>query len=64
MAALLACGDGAFLSHRSAAALYGIGGERHEVIEVSVNRRGEHHRRDLRIRSRPRRVSGPRKPEA
>ncbi len=53
MAAILACGEGAFLSHRSAAALYGIGEERSGVIEVSVRRRGEHHRRGLRVRSRP-----------
>jgi very-short-patch-repair endonuclease len=53
MGALLACGDEAFLSHRSAAALYRIGGERNEVIEVSIRRRGEHHRRGIRVRSRP-----------
>jgi very-short-patch-repair endonuclease len=53
MAALLACGEGAYLSHRSAAALYGIGEERGGLIEVSIRRRGEHHRRGVKIRSRP-----------
>ncbi|MGV1050420.1 MAG: DUF559 domain-containing protein [Solirubrobacterales bacterium] len=68
MAAILSCGDGAFLSHRSAAALYGIGaewridrigeksglGRRGErLIEVSLRRRGEHHRPGVRVRSRP-----------
>lgn len=53
MAAILACGDQAFLSHRSAAALYRIGEERDGIVEVSVVRRGEHHRRGLRVRSRP-----------
>jgi hypothetical protein len=36
MAAVLACGDGALLSHGSAAALWGIGVERNGEIEVSV----------------------------
>lgn len=53
MAAILACGEGAILSHRSAAALYGIGEERAGVVEVSVHRRGEHHRTGIRVRSRP-----------
>lgn len=35
MAAVLACGDGTALSHRSAAALWGIGDERWGVIDVS-----------------------------
>lgn len=66
MTAILACGDGAALSHRSAAALYGIGeelelsrvqgapalgGER--LIEVTVPRRGEHRRPEIKVRSRP-----------
>lgn len=38
MAAVLACGDGAMLSHRSAAALWGFGQERPEVIDISVAR--------------------------
>lgn len=53
MAAVLACGDGAVLSHRSAAALYGIGEERPGVIEVSIRRRGEHDRSGIEVRSRP-----------
>ena len=36
MAAVLACGPGALLSHGSAAALWGIGRERNGEIEVSV----------------------------
>lgn len=53
MAAVLACGAGACLSHRSAAALWRIGRERDGLIEVSVRRRCEHRRRGLRVRSRP-----------
>lgn len=36
MAAVLACGEGAALSHRSAAALWGFGAERDARIDVSV----------------------------
>ena len=36
MAAVLACGDGAVLSHSSAAALWGFGSERRGLIEVSL----------------------------
>ena len=36
MAAVLACGDGAALSHQSAGALWGICAERLDVIEVSI----------------------------
>ncbi|MDX6626449.1 MAG: hypothetical protein QOE56_1438 [Solirubrobacterales bacterium] len=76
MAALLACGDGAALSHRSAAALFGIGEERElepggggkelgrsteertlepggGLIEITVRRRGEHHRPGIKVRARP-----------
>jgi hypothetical protein len=59
MAALLACGGGAVLSHRSAAALYGIGEERElgrsgqRLIEVTVTRRGERQRPGIKVRSRP-----------
>ncbi len=62
MAAVLACEPGACLSHRSAAALYGIGQEKLWVrntqatihlIEVSVTRRGEHHRDGIEVRMRP-----------
>jgi hypothetical protein len=43
MAAVLACGDGALLSHRSAAALWGLlpgGGARAEVTVIASGRRG------------------------
>jgi very-short-patch-repair endonuclease len=53
MAAVLACGDGAALSHRSAAALWGIGAERRGVIDISMMRRAELKRRGLRVRGRP-----------
>lgn len=36
MAAILSCGEGAVLSHGSAAALWGIGDEQRGVIEISV----------------------------
>ena len=54
MAAVLACGEGAALSHRSAAALWGIGEERAGRIDVSVWRRCECRRAGIRARSRPR----------
>jgi hypothetical protein len=53
MAAVLACGDGAILSHRSAAALWGIARERTGCIDVSVRRRAELRRPGLQVRSRP-----------
>jgi len=53
MAAILACGEGAVLSHRSAAALWGIGGERSGRTDVSVRRRCELRRPGLRVRGRP-----------
>jgi Protein of unknown function (DUF559) len=62
MGALLACGEGAYLSHRSAVALYGIGEEKAWVrnaeetiplIEVSVTRRGERHRKGVKVHTRP-----------
>jgi len=52
MAAVLAGGDGAALSHRSAAALWGIGDE-HGWIEISVRRRCELRRPGIRFRGRP-----------
>jgi len=53
MAAVLACGDGAFLTHLSAGALYGVCAERPGRIEVGV--RDDHARRieDIRNRRRP-----------
>lgn len=53
MAAVLACGEGAMLSHRSAAALWGIGEELPARIDVSVRRRCELRRPGLRVRGRP-----------
>ena len=53
MAAVLACGEGAVLSHRSAAALWGIGEERAGQIDISVRRRCECRRAGIRARSRP-----------
>jgi hypothetical protein len=52
MAAVLACGDGALLSHRSAAALWGIGREGN-VIDLSVRRSTKIRRKGLKVRSRP-----------
>jgi very-short-patch-repair endonuclease len=53
MAAVLACGDEAVLSHRSAAALWQIGTERDGLIDVSVRRRCELRRPGLHVRGRP-----------
>jgi very-short-patch-repair endonuclease/predicted transcriptional regulator of viral defense system len=53
MAAVLACGEDAALSHRSAAALLGIGSEVPGRIDVSVRRRSELRRPGLLVRGRP-----------
>jgi very-short-patch-repair endonuclease/predicted transcriptional regulator of viral defense system len=53
MAAVLAAGPGAALSHRSAAALWGIGTEVPGRIDLSVRRRCRVRRVGLRARSRP-----------
>jgi predicted transcriptional regulator of viral defense system len=53
MAAVLACDEGAALSHRSAAALWGIGMEKPGRIDVSVRRLCELRRPGLKIRGRP-----------
>lgn len=53
MAAVLACGEGAALSHRSAAALWGIGREVRGRIDVSIRRRCELRRRGLKVHGRP-----------
>jgi very-short-patch-repair endonuclease len=53
MAAVLASGEGALLSHCSAAALWEIGTERQGTVDVSVMRRAELKRRGLRVRGRP-----------
>jgi hypothetical protein len=52
-AAVLACGEGALLSHRSAAALWEFGTERRGRIDVSVRRRCDLRRPGLQVRSRP-----------
>jgi predicted transcriptional regulator of viral defense system len=52
MAAVLACGPDAVLSHGSAAALWGIGSE-WRLIEVSVRRRSWPRRGNFRVRARP-----------
>jgi Protein of unknown function (DUF559)/Transcriptional regulator, AbiEi antitoxin len=51
MAAVLACGRGAALSHRSAGALWGIARERPGRIEVSCTSRRECERPGVRVRS-------------
>ncbi|MDX6589270.1 MAG: hypothetical protein QOI84_544 [Solirubrobacterales bacterium] len=53
MAAVLACGDGAALSHRSAAALWGIGIEQGSGVDVSVRRKSDLRRPGIRVRIRP-----------
>jgi hypothetical protein len=53
MAAVLACGPGAFLSHRSAAALWGFGGEHPDYIDVGVRRASEARLRGVRCHRRP-----------
>lgn len=52
MAAVLACGPGAMLSHGSAAALWGIGGER-RGIEVTARMASPRRRPGLRVYRRP-----------
>jgi len=53
MAAVLACGPEAVLSHSSAAALWRIGVEERDAIEVSVRSRHQRRRPGLRIYRRP-----------
>jgi Protein of unknown function (DUF559) len=53
MAAVLACGEGAVLSHRSAAELWGIGREEAGRIDVSIRRRSRIARRGVKVRCRP-----------
>jgi hypothetical protein len=53
MAAVLACGEGAALSHRSAAALWGIVREDLRRVDVSVRRRCELRQPGIHSRSRP-----------
>jgi predicted transcriptional regulator of viral defense system len=53
MAAVLACGETAALSHRSAAELWGIGYEEAHQIDVTVRRDTKIRRRGLKVRCRP-----------
>jgi hypothetical protein len=53
MSAILACGDGAFLTHRSAGNLHGICEERYGVIEVGVPRPHGRSLEGMRLRRRP-----------
>jgi hypothetical protein len=53
MAAVLACGSDAVLSHRSAAGLWGIGYEEPGRIDVSIRRRSTLERTGIKVRSRP-----------
>ncbi|MGH2937581.1 MAG: hypothetical protein ACRDPE_05615, partial [Solirubrobacterales bacterium] len=53
MAAVLACGDHAVLSHRSAAQLWGIGYEEGKRIDISVRRKSKIRRRGIKVRARP-----------
>ena len=50
MAAVLACGDGAVLSHRSAAELWGIGYEENRRIDVTIRRRSRLARAGIKVR--------------
>lgn len=54
MAAVLICGEGAALSHASAAALWGIGPEGTGPVDVSIRRHCAVSRPGLNARSRPR----------
>src|ERR1700760_3593088 len=53
MAAVLACGGGAVLSHRSAAVLWGIGYEKKGRIDVTIRRRSRLERAGVRVHCRP-----------
>ncbi len=53
MAAVLACGPAAALSHRSAAALWGFGEEHRDYIDISVTRASEARLGGLRCHRRP-----------
>jgi very-short-patch-repair endonuclease len=53
MAAVLACGDGAVLSHSSAAALWCIGREQSGLMELSLPSSSRRHRPGIRIHRRP-----------
>lgn len=53
MAAVLGCGDGAVLSHSSAAALWRIGFERRGLVEISLPSSSRRRRPGIRIHRRP-----------
>lgn len=53
MAAVLACGKGAVLSHSSAAALWRIGSEQRDLVEVSLPSSSRRRRPGIRIHRRP-----------
>jgi hypothetical protein len=53
MAAVLACGDGAALSHRSAAALWGIGSELRSRLDLTIRSDREVRRPGLEVHTRP-----------
>jgi predicted transcriptional regulator of viral defense system len=53
MAAVLACGEDAALSHGSAAALWGVAAERTGRVDVSVRRESKHLRPGMQVRRRP-----------
>jgi acetyltransferase-like isoleucine patch superfamily enzyme len=53
MAAVLACGAEAMLSHRSAAALWGFGEEHRGYVEISVRRHSKPRRPGIRTHDRP-----------
>ncbi len=53
MTAVRACSDGAALSHRSAAALWGIGKEAPGRVDLSMKRKAKVRRPGLRVRRRP-----------
>jgi hypothetical protein len=48
MAAVLACGEHAALSHHSAATLWGIGKQHRGRVDISIRRRCEHKRTGIR----------------
>ena len=53
MAAVLACGDGAVISHSSAAALWRIGSEQRDLVELSLPSSSRRSHPGLRIHRRP-----------
>ncbi|HEY2052630.1 MAG TPA: DUF559 domain-containing protein [Solirubrobacterales bacterium] len=53
MAAVLACGDEAALSHRSAGELWGIGYEEGKRIDVTIRRRSGLERQGIKVHCRP-----------